>query len=333
MATAYANLAHKTGRKDFQLKATSFYQTSLETINKTLSDPALATSDATMTAVIMLGLYQCMNNGTESLQTYYIHSEGLSVLADLRGSLLLHGKGPTLLQIASCQIQRRNIDLKCHPSSGDERLIKLLDASSPASCMVMNMFQVSKYQASTYQDLSSGDQNQIWNDEVMHDYDELDGKFVQWSQDAIFSIPFQTAPSSPGEELNSTSEIRHHIYRGFWSASIWNKHRASWIKLHEALLARLDGSKSSFKSLELRRKTTLAIQKLIDEILASVPFCLGDLDPSQYFGVPKRVGPYFLVWALRVIISCSLASQYQHSQAVAVRSRMARQFGMPCCRT
>jgi hypothetical protein len=51
-------MAHKTARKDLEFKATSFYRTSLETVHNTLSDPRMATSDVTMTAVILLGLYE-----------------------------------------------------------------------------------------------------------------------------------------------------------------------------------------------------------------------------------------------------------------------------------
>jgi hypothetical protein len=91
-------------------------------VKNNLSNPQVATSDINMTAVILLGLYevstslldrrgrkltiqplQCINN-TTFFDFSFQHIKGLSVLADLRGSLLLHGKGPTLLQIACCQV-------------------------------------------------------------------------------------------------------------------------------------------------------------------------------------------------------------------------------------
>lgn len=45
--------------------------------------------------------FQGISNAT--FNSSFEHTKGLSVLADLRGSSL-HGKGPTLLQIACCQV-------------------------------------------------------------------------------------------------------------------------------------------------------------------------------------------------------------------------------------
>jgi hypothetical protein len=58
LAAAYANIAQRTARKDLELKATSFYHDSLETVKNNLSNPQMATSDINMTAVILLGLYE-----------------------------------------------------------------------------------------------------------------------------------------------------------------------------------------------------------------------------------------------------------------------------------
>jgi hypothetical protein len=44
-----------------------------------------------------------MNNKTY-FDFSFQHTKGLGVLADMRGSMLLRGKGPTLLQIACCQV-------------------------------------------------------------------------------------------------------------------------------------------------------------------------------------------------------------------------------------
>lgn len=58
LAAAYANIAQRTTRKDLELKAASFYHTSLERVKNNLSDTQLATSDVNMTAVVLLGIYE-----------------------------------------------------------------------------------------------------------------------------------------------------------------------------------------------------------------------------------------------------------------------------------
>jgi hypothetical protein len=51
-------MAQKTERQDLALNAMSFYQKSLQMVNNTLSDAKSATSDLTMTTVILLGIYE-----------------------------------------------------------------------------------------------------------------------------------------------------------------------------------------------------------------------------------------------------------------------------------
>jgi hypothetical protein len=97
-AVAYANIAQKTDSPYFLMKAISYYHVSLEMINKALSDRIIATSDITMTAVLLLGLYECINSTfIGSDMELFHHSEGLGALADLRGSLLMEGSGLDLL--------------------------------------------------------------------------------------------------------------------------------------------------------------------------------------------------------------------------------------------
>jgi len=224
-----------------------------------------------------------------------------------------------------------------HPSPADERLVKLLDTSSPASRMIMNMFSVSIFAANTYQDLQSRDSDRIWNNSILREFEKIDRQYHQWDADATTSFSYQTVQSSPGDELNSvftTSEIRHHIYRGFWSASLWNKHRASRIILHQALLARLDAAKSNytdeeFETLDMihhRCKATLAIQVMIHDIFASIPWSLGDITSSNTGS--KSIGGYFLVWALRVVLVCPIASEEQRNRARAALVRIGTQFGI-----
>lgn len=57
-AAAYANMAQKMDNTALALESVSFYRKSLETVNNSLSDPKTATSDVTMTAVILLGIYE-----------------------------------------------------------------------------------------------------------------------------------------------------------------------------------------------------------------------------------------------------------------------------------
>ncbi|KAE9365196.1 hypothetical protein N431DRAFT_96771 [Stipitochalara longipes BDJ] len=346
LAAAYANIAQKTARKDLELKATLFYRASLETVKNNLSYPERATSDINMTAVILLGLYECINN-TTFFDFSFQHTKGLGVLADLRGSLLHQGKGPTLLQFACCQVNRKNIQFGLHPSPIDERLNSLLDSTSAASRMVMNMFHVSVFSANTLRDKRSGNLDHIWNNSILQNFEKLEQANCQWNEDARIAFPYRIAHHNSGDHRNvdSTSTIEYHTYRGFWSGALWNKHRGAIITLNQALLERLDAAKinapdgdfTTTNMIELRHKATITIQTMIREVFASIPFSLGDIPPyntdslkckSSTTGLPKSVGGYFLVWPLTVILRCPIASETQRNQARAALIRIGRQFGI-----
>ena len=89
MAVAYANIAQRTARKDLELKATSLYRTSLETVKNNLSDPQLATSDVNMTAVILLGIYEVSTSLLQQQTTTNLSMDDSSASITPRFSIFL----------------------------------------------------------------------------------------------------------------------------------------------------------------------------------------------------------------------------------------------------
>jgi len=57
-ATAYANVAQKTRRHELSIKSMLYYRNSIGMLRATLSDNLSASSEATIAAVILLGLYE-----------------------------------------------------------------------------------------------------------------------------------------------------------------------------------------------------------------------------------------------------------------------------------
>jgi hypothetical protein len=216
--------------------------------------------------------------------------------------------------------------------------------------MVMNMFNVSVFSANAFRDIRSGNPGCIWNLSILQSFKELEYAHRQWNEDAKMSFPYRIIQCAVGDNLdtNFTPEAEHHIYRGFWSEALWNKYRAAVITFNQALLARLDAAKASrpdenFETpdiMELRYQATLAIQVMVHDIFASIPFSLGDVPSYNYYnttcpskstastGLPKSVGGYFLVWSLTVILRCSVASGEQRNTARAALVRIGRQFGI-----
>ena len=197
------------------------------------------------------------------------------------------------------------------------------------------MFNVSFFSANAYHDIQSGIQDRIWNNSVLQRFKKLENDNHQWDSDARIAIPYQTTACIVRDHPHLGGQ-KYHIYRGFWSEILWNKHRSVIIILNQALLARLDAARSAHRNLdfetsdiiELRYKVTHEIQIMIRDILASIAFSVGDI-PSQFtVGIPKSVGGYFLIWTLKVILRCPVASEEQRDLAREALLRIGRQFGI-----
>ncbi|KAG4443538.1 hypothetical protein IFR05_001011 [Cadophora sp. M221] len=341
LAAAYGNIAQKFDRQDIAIKAMSHYRKALRMAHAVLSNDLGAISDTTMTAIMLLGLYEasltpkidserlltlfkCINTTASEVDATQ-HTKGLVVLLDLRLDVL--AEGPSLLQTVCCQMQRRNLDFRLPPRPIHARLLSFLDMSKPANQMCLNMQRVSKWVAEVHLAILAGHANLLYHD-LFRDFAALEEELCHWNKSALISLSYQKVePESP------STEMRHDSYSGFWTAGIWNKHRATRIILHQLLLELLQSIEKiqpprniDVNSLEtLRLKSQDIIQEMTADILASVPFSLGEMSiPS------KSVGGYFLVWSLQTIIRCPFTSSRQHSEALAVLERVGRQCGIRC---
>ncbi|KAF8853862.1 hypothetical protein BDZ45DRAFT_62941 [Acephala macrosclerotiorum] len=328
--TAYANLAQKTERTDLAIMAMSHYRESLDIVKRTLLSPRTAVDDYTMTGVMLLGIYECINSTLVEGPQYH-HSSGLETLADLRGSLLMQGYGPSLLQIVCCQMQRRNLDHKTAPSPADERLVKLLDPTTLANRMIINKFEVSKFVAYVNTKILSGQISRQW-DGIWQEFQRLENEFLIWDVEASQEFGFVQVqrPSMTGDK-----PYVYHSYLGFWILSIWNKHRAARTLLHQTLLEAIDAIEyTSLESSpfalneELHASSKSIIQEMADFTFASIPFSLGDVPLPSTISGPKSVGGYFLVWVLQVILRCPFVSEAQRRQAKDALLRVGKQCGI-----
>ncbi|KUJ09759.1 uncharacterized protein LY89DRAFT_740831 [Mollisia scopiformis] len=323
---AYANLAQKTERPDLAIMAMSHYRESLEVVKQTLVFPGTAFDDSTMTGVILLGIYECINSTL--VEGSYHHISGLETLADLRGSLLMQGYGPSLLQTVCCQMLRRILDRRVPPSSVDERLVKLLDPSLLGNEMIINKLEISKFIANVDAKILSGQIQRHW-DEILLEFERLEGGLFHWNMRA--SQEFGFVQVQQPTFIDDKKPFVYHSYLGFWSLSLWNKHRAARILLHQTLLDGLDAMDSGrLSSINQDQKSISksVIKEMADFILLSIPFSLGDVPLPPSLNGPKSVGGYFLVWSLQVLLRCPSVSDDQQNQAKNALLRIGRRCGL-----
>jgi hypothetical protein len=194
------------------------------------------------------------------------------------------------------------------------------------------MYHVSMLVAKVKAAASSAADNLLL-DGFLHTFVEIERQHVQWEQDAMGLIGYQKKvwPERVTGSCHSVYSC-YHIYSGVWSTGVWNRHRAARIILHQTFLevfssATVGGGCSS-DNRDWSAISRSIIQDMIQDILASVPFSLGDVPISETTGSPMSVGGYFLVWVLQVIIRCTFASTEQKCAARSILLRIGRLCGI-----
>jgi hypothetical protein len=173
--------------------------------------------------------------------------------------------------------------------------------------MIFNMFDLAH--------LIAKPRDKYWG----QSFRNLDEQFCQWEEDAFVCYGARSS-------LQYT-ETQYSVYPSIWSVGVWNKHRATRILLHQALLESPDAAEFDKTAPSSPEASLALVRRLIGDIFDSIPFSLGDI-ASCHDVAPKSVGGYFLVWALRVVIRCPFATAEQQREAKVFLWRVGKQCGI-----
>ena len=193
--------------------------------------------------------------------------------------------------------------------------------------MCLNMQHVSQWVAEVNSVILADRAHSSYRD-LLRGFTALEKDLCNWNKAASLSMSYHQVRSE-----NHAASIKHDNYSGFWALSIWNKHRATRILLHQLLLELYQamGDMQKLEDVDLlsinqQQLTSQAIiQEMTGDILSSAPFALGEMSVP-----PKSVGGYFLVWSLQTILRCPFTSHKEHHEARAVLEKVGRQCGIKC---
>lgn len=137
----------------------------------------------------------------------------------------------------------------------------------------------------------------------------LDKALRHW----VDSLPEDWRPQIINNPVTSTNQFdwrsdKIHLYNEQSTALTWNEYRTVRIQLLESLLAALDqtseAARAALALMKAKWKRTIAT--MVEEICASVAYCLGEVDG---FGTPQPIPicgalcGYTLLWPLRVTVN------------------------------
>lgn len=157
----------------------------------------------------------------------------------------------------------------------------------------------------------------------------LDKRLTTWSGKAsgYYEITKMEAPQSspPKTPVDSQASPSIHLYNSPTMATMWNQYRCMRILLLECLQKCSSWKRESTawesNSLYIDNAgavdpTSQEIEYLIDDVCASVPFLLDEVDQEGCLRKPqqkKAVGGFLLLWPLRLIVCKGLGTPLQRS--------------------
>lgn len=207
--------------------------------------------------------------------------------------------------------------------------LSYLDESLPSTQLGICVYSISQICASA-PELLIGDISQLPAQqrlkEVLGEAISMDSKLQSWNYNlsepyrymelSIAETPFQQQPN-----LLPMQPKNVHVYHDIWMASLWNHYRFVRIRLLQTLTdceSRLNLTErpeaQMYGSNTNRTTWEDTLVKMVDDICASVPFLMGDIDAQ---GNLKRgsggiaLGGYFLLWPLHIASSVKIISMEQ----------------------
>ena len=154
----------------------------------------------------------------------------------------------------------------------------------------------------------------------------LEQRLETWSDQATGNFRYRStilhgslSPKSAG------AQVAHpiYLYSSFTMAQLWMVYRVARIILLHCLMRYVakraecgTHGPSCEETNRLEQRATATIRDLVDDICASVPYMLGDVDQDgtlQHSHQGKAIGGFFLLWPLRTALWVGIASPEQRT--------------------
>jgi len=289
-AVGLMGLASMTRSRDIMEAARKSYGTALHLINRALQSPAEAMEDKTMLSVLILGLFELINENTSrrrTVQAFRNHVNGAVALVKLRGTAQFQTRAGTRMFAMLCQ----------------RVMVCSINAKTPTP-MPLALFELWQQMISNANTLDRPDDGMTWwilplmyqilqvrsdirtgsvtDPEaiverlvgVEEEFEKIVGRFPPSWHYRIFKLT-RNHPAITGGFC--------HVYPTLWHATVWNHIRAMRILVLETILSRISvmatGSPGHNRYIEEYSKAKRKLKQMVVSINASVPQMMGLVDP------------------------------------------------------
>ncbi|KAI5464755.1 hypothetical protein BGZ63DRAFT_412256 [Mariannaea sp. PMI_226] len=343
-AAGFADLSREHDDQCLSQRALEHYGEALNALGKSLGKKGKVPDDFDLMTVVILDIFETLfiphaaNVGS--------HTQGMAHILRLRGHTQFHDpRGWGLFRLAHHRLLKEQLAKQMPPFSESSLWLGSLNDELSVVHLEKDGLDISTICARANQilrDLNEGAIDYKMGVDLISEMISLDHKTTQWRARPEWS--FRTLKKN---EITGNQDIigrfpdTIQLHRDIWMAYEWNYHRTARIILHQKLLAciaKVSSMPNTSRSVDttkilgdVERSSLFQIEVLADEILATVPQSMGDInnlavcipDPSS----PPRsqaIGAYFLLWPMKIVKApggmCT-ASQKASAQMVFERIR------------
>ncbi|KKK22788.1 hypothetical protein P175DRAFT_0483194 [Aspergillus ochraceoroseus IBT 24754] len=313
-AVGLAALSNIHMSPQLMLTARQEYVKALAETNIVLSDQVLSRSNATLTAVMLLSMYEVMTcQGPPLIDRWLDHVEGFARLVELRGlEQLEDAVGMELFSQFRMNIVLGNIWLKAPTPAwlitySNDAFARRDPKERPSDELFFLLAQVCDLCATMRDGLL---QEPVT---VIRTALQLDAELVSraMSVDSTWHYTVIEMPPTATPQPAHIYGDQYHLYPNIDVISWWNYYRVARLILHQLVASFSDllGRRHAATSREYRQSLAQSVtlsRQLAEDICASVPYFFGATEtfPGKGLGGGRTVGVIRTIWPLFIAADC-----------------------------
>jgi len=333
-AVSMASFANRTSIEDLVVRARRSYGQALSMINEALSSEAEAKSDCLLTSLFLFAKYEIISGDKTTL--FENHGPGQMELLRLRGVEQFRTlRGRSIYHLIYSRQCLQDLDQRRGIINSLDATFEHLHLGSHAMKLARILAKVTELYSAVPDVLIERSRRIGWELRAL----DLEQEMHRWIDVVSEALHYRSfLPSHPS--LNTDLSTSHHYpqtvytFNNIRAATGWNVVWCGRIYLLQSMLEYRNGltaQESQESALPSKSEISHNLQDTVDNVCATVPFLLGEVDSHGALNTesrPRALGGYYLVWPLHVAGSVRCLSFAQEAWIANRLMHIGNVFGI-----
>jgi hypothetical protein len=343
-AASFASMSKKTENPALFEKAMKCYGLALGALTKALRSNMGTPDDFTLMTVVVLDIFEAIHLGTDPSRKGQ-HAEGMKQILRLRGKDQIYSaRGWSLFRLAHHRVQQQQLTHRQEPMEESAFWLDSLNDELPEVQVERANHEVVKICDRAKQLLGKLSGPGASTEEVLsliREIHQLDQTGTRWRTGPNWNYRNISRLSLPQDDpVVATLPHYMQLHTDVWIAYEFNYNRTARIMMHTrfmeivAAVGSIDQPEVKAEVDILKAKSRSVIQDMADEILATAPQSLGDIDKDgriiheEPTFSARGIGAYFLLWPAKTVKYNKYITVEQQQFATKVIERIRDVTGM-----